>query len=179
MLDYQEAFDAFCKEAGLPLTLSLSMPEGYAAACGTFDPETDTVYLNAEALGDAPDPEKAFYLFHELRHAQQYLFPDRFSPLIRTGLQYVIQYDGTCYKRTPGGWLVCRLEGPEEYFTKLYLAQPHERDANSFAEEQVRRLYGDSPELREVSAFWTPEEAVPEEVFRQTYALIEEKAKSE
>ncbi len=96
MFDYKKYFDSYCNETGLELSLCFDMPEGYETANGTYDDGTKTVYINAKLLEAAPDYEKAFYLFHELRHAAQYLKPEQFPELIRRSLQYMIQYDGTC-----------------------------------------------------------------------------------
>lgn len=179
MFDYQEHVDAFCRDHDLCVRLSFDMPAGYESANGTFDDETKTVYINAEALRDAPEQEKAFYLFHELRHAMQYLCPGQFSEALRRSLQYVIQYDGTCYKRIDGAYRACRLDGGEERFSDLYLAQPHETDANAFAYERAKRLFGDSEALRNLYAFWTPERPVPQTAYDAVYAEIDEKTEEE
>ena len=139
MFDYKKYFDSYCNETGLELSLCFDMPEGYETANGTYDDGTKTVYINAKLLEAAPDYEKAFYLFHELRHAAQYLEPEQFPELIRRSLQYMIQYDGTCYKLVNGDYTACELEGEEERFTELYLGQPHEMDANNYAFEQTRK----------------------------------------
>lgn len=129
------------------------MPSDYETACGTFDPASKTVFINAEHLNAKPDYEKAFFLFHELRHASQYLCPEHFGSEIHRSLQYVIGYDGTCYKLVNGHYISCKLDGNEDYFTNLYLGQPHEVDANTFAYKQVKQLYGDSKELKHCLIF--------------------------
>ena len=154
MFDYKRQFDAYCKENGLALRLSFDMPPGYETANGTFDFETKTVYINAEYLSEVPDYEKAFYLFHELRHASQYLFPEQFSDEITESLPYTIMYDGTCYKLVDGKYLECKLDGSEECFSNLYISQPYEVDANTFAYEQVKKICGNSDGLRELYEFW-------------------------
>ena len=105
------------------------------------------LFINAEILSEAPDYEKAFYLFHELRHASQYLCPEQFGEEIIKSLPYTIMYDGTCYKLIDGEYLECKLDGGEDIFTDLYLGQPYEVDANISAYEQVKKIYGDSDEL--------------------------------
>ena len=121
MFDYQKLFAPYCREHALPLHLSAVMPVGYQNANGTFDVSSKTVFINAVRLNDTPNHEKAFFLFHELRHASQYLCPSLFSDTIRRSLQYIIQYDGTCYKQVNGSYRKCKLDGSEEYFTNLYL----------------------------------------------------------
>ena len=150
------------------------MPAGYENANGTFDVAAKTVYINTTRLHDAPDCEKAFYFFHELRHASQYLCPDQFSSSIQRSLQYVIQYDGTCYKWVNGSYRKYKLDGSEEYFTSLYLGQPHEIDANVFAYEQTRKLYGDSAELKALLDFWMPRQPVPVETYNAVFSQIDE-----
>lgn len=173
MLDYQGCFDAFCQENGLELRLCFVMPSGYETACGTFDVDTRTVFLNAARLASAPDWEQAFYLFHELRHAVQYLRPEGFDAAIRRSLPYILLYDGTCYKRVENGYQECRLEGQD--FLNLYLGQPYERDANAYAYERARALFGDSEQLRELHRFWTPRQMPPEAAYEAVYAEIEKK----
>lgn len=133
MFDYSGLFESYCNENSLDLTLSFTMPTGYETANGTFDIVTKTVFINAELLQNSPDYEKAFYLFHELRHASHNLCPEKFSDMIIRSAQYVIMYDGTCYKIVDGNYHECKLDGGEEYFTNIYLGQPYEADANAFA----------------------------------------------
>ena len=177
MFDYQLHFDAYCREHFLSLRLSFSMPEGYGSANGTFDAETGTVFVNAALRAERPDYEKAFFLFHELRHALQQRCPEQFSELVRRSAQYVIQYDGTCYKLAGGQYLECRLEGSGETFTGLYLGQPYEADANRSAYAQARKLYGDPDGLEELYSFWMPGDPVPDEAYEEIYRLIDEKVK--
>ena len=98
MTGYKKHFDAYCREHGLNLYLSFEMPAGYETAKGTFDASSRTVFINAEGLDKEPEYERMFYLFHELRHASQYLEPERFNETINRSVQYIIMFDGTCYK---------------------------------------------------------------------------------
>ena len=169
MFDYQKLFAPYCREHALPLHLSAVMPVGYQNANGTFDVSSKTVFINAVRLNDAPNHEKAFFLFHELRHASQYLCPSLFSDTIRRSLQYIIQYE-----QVNGSYRKCKLDGSEEYFTNLYLGQPHEVDANVFAYEQTRNLYGDSAELKALFDFWMPRQPVPVETYNAVFSQIDE-----
>ena len=175
MFDYQKIFDEYCRENGLALHLCFEMPEGFEGADGMFDPDSRTVYINADFPEGTPDYVRAFFLFHELRHAAQYLCPERFSDLIRRSLGYVIQYDGTCYKLVNGEYMECKLEGGEEVFTDLYMGQPHEMDANRFAYEQVKKLYGDSEKMRQLYEERKPGEAIADRVYEEVYTRIDEK----
>ena len=178
MFDYKKQFDRYCIDEQLDLTLSFDMPTGYEAANGTFDAVTRTVFIHAQLLCQAPDYEKAFFLFHELRHASQQLCPDRFSKEIIKSLPYTILYDGTCYKLVDGEYLECKLDGGEEVFTNLYLGQPYEVDANTFAYEQVKKVCGDSEGLRELYEFWMPRSPVPAEQYDVIFSMIDEKTQT-
>ena len=175
MFDYQSLFDEYCMENGLDLALSFDMPAGYETANGTFDVGSKTVFINADLLNDAPDHEKAYYLFHELRHAMQYLCPEQFGDILKLSLQYVIMYDGTCFKLIGGEYLECKMDGGEEYYTDLYLGQPNEVDANTFAYERARELYGDFEALRKLYEFWLPRRPVSDETYRSVYSEIDRK----
>lgn len=173
MFVYKDYFDAYCKSHGLNLHLSFDMPSGYETANGTFDVIRKTVFLNEKQLRQSPDYEKAFFLFHELRHALQYLCPHQFSDSIRRSLSYIIMYDGSCYKLVHEHYLSCKLDGSEEYFTNLYLGQPHEVDANTFAYEQVQKLYGDSEALQKLFHFWIPRQFISDETYNTVFSLID------
>lgn len=175
MTKYKKYFDIYCKEHRLNLYLSFDMPTGYETASGTFDVSSRTVFLNAAKLDKEPDDAKMFYLFHELRHASQYLEPEQFNETIRRSIQYVIMFDGTCYKLIEGRYLKCKLNGNKEYFTNLYLGQPHEADANTFAYEQVQKICGDSVELRKLFDFWMPHQVIQDDVYDKIFALIDGK----
>ena len=173
MVDYEKHFRMYCEENSLPIKLSFDMPEGYETANGTFDPTVKTLFINKEMLQTQPEYEQMFYLFHELRHAVQYLHPERFDELVSMSRLYVIQYDGTCYKLVDGEWRECKLDGSTERFTELYLGQPYERDANDFAYEKVKALLGDFPELQELHAFWMPKKTIEDQAYEEVYGRID------
>lgn len=175
MFDFRFYFDEYCQEHSLDLCLSFDMPCGYETANGMFDIASKTVFLNAERLRSVPDYEKAFFLFHELRHASQYLYPGQFSDMICRSLQYVIAYDGTCYKRICGHYYSCKLDASKYDFTTLYLGQPHEVDANAFAYKQTKRLYGDSKELNALFDFWMPRQTIPIDTYNTVFLQIDQK----
>lgn len=179
MFDYQSHFDAYCNNEGLDIHLSFDMPSGYESANGTFDVATKTVFINETILRNSPDYEKLFFLFHELRHATQYLAPNKFDIAISKSLQYVIMFDGTCYKLIGGAYHRCKLDGTEDYFINLYLGQPHEVDANTFAYEHIKSIYGYSESLKKLYEFWTPDKPIPNEVYYSVFKQIDEKLKVE
>ena len=175
--DVEQLAAEFCKENGIAVTMSREMPAGYENAYGTYDVAVNTLFLNPAMLRDAPEYEKLYYLYHELRHAVQYLCPGRFGVEIRESLAYVVLYNGICFRLVGNVWQECELGGPEEYFTRAYLSLPYEMDANAFAYEKVKELCGDSAELRELYGFWMPKErmAYPEleTLFRRIDAALD------
>lgn len=174
--EYKKYFDAYCKKTGLALQLSFEMPAGYETANGTFDPVCKIVFLNAERLKKAADEEKAFFLFHELRHAAQYLCSDKFSAEIRRSIHYVIQYDGTCFKQVDGTYRKCKLKGSEEDLVNLYLGQSHEVDANRYAYEQTKKFYGRSETLEKLFRFWMPRQEISGKRYEAVYSWIDQNA---
>ena len=72
-----------------------------------------------------------------------------------------------------GHYISCKLDGNEDYFTNLYLGQPHEVDANTFAYEQVKQLYGDSKELKALFDFWMPRQPVPVGTYDTIFSQID------
>lgn len=177
MFDYKLHFEKYCAENNLKLQLSFDMPPGYETANGTFDFEAKTIYINAEYLCEAADYEQAFYFYHELRHAVQHLSPEKSSDAIIRSLPYTIMFDGTCFKLEDGKYLECKLDGGEEVFTDVYLGQPYEVDANNYAYEQAKKIFGDSEELRKLYDFWLPKKPVPDEAYEIYYDLIDEKVR--
>ena len=148
----------FCKENSLAVTLSCDMPAGYETAYGTYDVTINTLFLNAQLLQDAPEHEVLFYLFHELRHAMQYLRPESFDPQIQESRFYVVLYNGVCYKLVDNAWQEVVIEGAEDYFTRAYMSLPYELDVNSFAYERVKDICGNTDELQSLYSFWIPAE---------------------
>ncbi len=177
MFDYVKNFERFCLDNEPDLALSFDMPAGYETANGSFDMESKTVFINTELLKDAPDHEKAYYFFHELRHAMQYLHPELFSSAVTRSCRYVIMYNGICYKIISGRSYKCELEGGEDRFSDIYLGQPNEADANTYAYERVKEMFGDSEDLRRLYGFWVPAVPVPDETYDRIYAAIDEKVR--
>lgn len=163
----------FCAENQLSVQLSYEMPAGYETAFGTYDVTANTLFFNREMLKDALEYEVLFYLYHELRHAVQYLHPDMFDEQIQDSRVYVVLYNGTCYKLVGNDWQECALEGDESYFTNAYLSLPYEVDANTFSYEQVKAICGDLPELRELYNAWIPEERWTYEKLKALFCQID------
>ena len=92
MTDFEitSIFESFCSEYGLSIRLNRNMPFGYETAYGTYDVTINTLFLNLALLENAPKYEILFYLFHELRHAMQYLRPQDFAEEIQSSRFYVI-----------------------------------------------------------------------------------------
>lgn len=173
MIPFERHVQLYCQENRLHLHLSFDMPNEYKDANGTYEPTTHMLFINREKLQSLPAYEQLFYLFHELRHALQYTYPERFDPLISRSLSYVIMYDGTCHKLVNGQWKTCRLEGEDDFFSQMYLGQPYEQDANAFAFEKTKECTGDAEGLRELYAFWSPRKHIAPEAYENLFAQID------
>ena len=149
----QGYIEPFCKEKDIAVHLSEKMPEGYETAFGSYDVTCNTLFLNSKLLRQAEQYESLFYLYHELRHAEQYLHPERFGPEIQQSRQYVILYNGICFKLVGGVWRQCVLQGEEAYFTDAYKSLPYELDANDFAFRKVAEDLGVSAQLQKLYSF--------------------------
>lgn len=148
--------EVFCRENDISVNLSHDMPTGYETAYGTYDVTVNTLYLNTAILRDAPEYEVLFYLFHELRHAVQYLHPELFDTQIQESRFYVVLYNGVCFRLDGNAWQEVTLDGSEDYFNRAYINLPYELEANAFAYEKVKEICGDTAQLRELYAFWVP-----------------------
>ena len=175
MKDIETIVKDFCQENNISVSLSYDMPIGYETAYGTYDVTINTLFLNIELLMNAPQHEILFYLFHELRHAMQYLRPSMFSEQIQESRFYVVLYSGVCYKLIGNEWLECTLEGLEEYFTRVYMSLPYELDANSFAYKKTKELYGDTAALQELYAFWTQIDRIDYDDCKDLFCRIDDK----
>ena len=173
MLDIEVYFERYCKEHDLEIALSWEMPEGYETAFGSFDPTRRTLFLNKSLLRTAPEEEALFYLYHELRHALQYLRPELFDQQVQTSRFYVVLYKGVCYKLVDGTWKMCVLTGDTEYFKAAYLSLPYEQDANVYAYQAVREIIGNTTALRELASAWTPANPLPAEELERLFCLID------
>lgn len=174
MHDIEKIVHEFCHRNGLSVNLSCDMPIGYETAYGTYDVTINTLFLNLELLKNAPRYEVLFYLFHELRHAMQYLCPSLFSEQIQQSRFYVVLYNGVCYKLTNNEWRECILEGSEDYFTRIYMSLPYELDANAFAYEKAREMCGDTADLRKLSSHWTPQNRFDYDEHQKLFCLIDD-----
>ncbi len=172
-MNCEEIVSAFCRENGISVKVSHDMPMGYENACGTYDVTLNTLFLNMELLKNAPKYEVLFYLFHELRHAMQYLCPSLFGEQIQESRFYVVLYNGICYKLVENEWKECTLEGSEEYFTLAYLSLPYELDANAFGYEKAKEICGDTIELQELYAFYVPQVAFDYSEHKQLFQQID------
>lgn len=157
-INYEEIVADFCRKNGISVNLSYDMPASYESAYGTYDVTINTLFLNISILQDAPRYEVLFYLFHELRHAMQYLCPALFDEQIQESRFYVVLYNGGCFKLVDNVWQECSLDGSADYFTCAYMNLPYELEANAYAYEKVKEICGDSAELKELYAFWTPKD---------------------
>lgn len=174
MIEIEEIVSGFCVDNDISITLSYDMPVGYETAYGTYDVTINTLFLNAQLLQNAPKHEVLFYLFHELRHALQYLQPELLNPQIQESRFYVVLYNGICYKLVDNEWHEAVLDGSEEYFTRAYMSLPYELDANTFAYEKVKEICGDTDELQKLLAFWCPKDRIGYDEHIQLFHRIDD-----
>ncbi|MBE6133431.1 MAG: helix-turn-helix transcriptional regulator [Erysipelotrichaceae bacterium] len=168
-----DIFNDFCEENKLDIFLSTKMPKGYEKSNGTFDITKKSLFYNVSYLKELPYYERIFYLFHELRHADQYFNPQKYSEEIKLSSRYSIMFDGTCSKLINNNWKECKLNGKEEYYINLYLNQPYEIDANQFAYQETKKIVGKSKELDKLIDFWTPKETLSFEEIKDIYKQID------
>lgn len=170
--DIENLFYSFIKENDLDIQLSYIMPSGYEDAFGTFDITVKTLFLNRDLLESESEVEVLFYLYHELRHALQYIHPQKFSKPIRESINYVVLYNGLCFKLVNGEWKNCQLTGNEEYFTLVYENLPYELDANLYAHDMVKALLPEyNSDIESLYSSWLPQKSISKEelasIFRQ------------
>ena len=172
MSDVEKLFYSFVRENHLDIQLSYTIPLGYEDAFGTFDITVKTLFLNKGLLESKPEFEVLFYFYHELRHAMQYICQEKFPGSIRDSINYVILYNGLCFKLVGSEWKSCQLSGEEEYFTLLYQNLPYELDANLYARDTVRALLPEyQSDVDSLCSLWLPQKRISEEelasIFRQ------------
>lgn len=170
--DVERLFYSFIKENSLDIQLSYIMPSGYEDAFGTFDITVKTLFLNRDLLESESEVEVLFYLYHELRHALQYIHPQKIPKPIRESINYVVLYNGLCFKLVNGEWKNCQLTGNEEYFTLVYENLPYELDANLYAHDMVKALLPEyNSDIESLYSSWLPQNSISKEelasIFRQ------------
>ena len=169
----EQIAETFFRENDISVRLSYDMPQGYETAFGTYDCVINTLFLNMAIMKDAPEYEILFYLYHELRHAVQYLHPERCDKRVQESRFYVVLYNGCCFRLEGDCWRECMLDGAEDDFVQAYMGIPYEMDANAFAYEKTREVCGDLPQLRRLYESWLPEKAWTDEVYRRLFARID------
>lgn len=176
-MNLRKYVDLYCKEEKIEINISAEMPEGYENAFGTYDVLMNTLFINEKIIAALPEYEQLFYLFHELRHASQYLAPEKFSSEIQKSRFYVILYNGICFRLFENEWKECSIEGTGEYFRNLYMNLPYEKDANVFAYRKTSEILGDSAGLRELYSYWVPGCSFGIDEFIEVFGIIDEKCK--
>ena len=142
-----------CKEYNVEL--STVMPEGYEEAYGTFDVTINTLFINSKLLKSI-DYKTMFYLYHEIRHVQQYKNKQIFSEKIQQSLDYVILYNGVAFKLKNNEWIKCTLDKGKDY-SDYYLSLPYEEDANNYAHEMTMKIFPNNKlNIKELYQSWKP-----------------------
>lgn len=174
-MSIEKLFLSYIKENDLDIKLSYLMPVGYEDAFGTFDITCKTLFLNAKLLESGPVYEVLYYFYHELRHAVQYIHPEQFDKLVQESINYVILYNGTCFKLLDGAWRDCQLSGEQEYFTLAYENLPYEIDANQYARDAVKALLTEyDAEIELLYRSWLPEKTVQQDELEALYRRIDQ-----
>ena len=175
-----QKFNTFVKDNDLNINLSFNMPVGYENAHGTFDVLNSTLYFNINK--ECSNVRKLFTLYHELRHAMQYIYSERFDEKIRKSLCYVVMYDGGVLKLKDGNWCESRLAKCDFEFKDVYLNLSYELDANKFAFEIVKSLINTSEEIAELEKIFKmfqPSLMISQKemdnIFKQIDKLMEDK----
>lgn len=174
-MSIEKMFLSYIEENELDIELSYLMPVGYEEAFGTFDITCKTLFLNAKMLESKPVYEVLYYFYHELRHAAQHIHSARFDELIQKSINYVILYNGTCFKLIDGVWRGCQLSGEQAYFTLVYENLPYEVDANQYARDTVKALlprYDTEVELLYQS--WLPRKIILQDELEAIYRRIDQ-----
>ena len=130
-------FTNLIKNNNLITKLSFIMPKGYEDAFGTYNILNDTLFLN---LNNYNKERILFTFFHELRHCEQYQFSNKFNLKIQTSLNYVILYNGECYKLLGNKWKKSKLKIKRIDFLEIYKNLPYELDANKYAYKKVKEI---------------------------------------
>ena len=172
--DIEKLFYSFVEENHLDIQLSYAMPLGYEDAFGTFDITVKTLFLNRELLKNRPGFEVLFYFYHELRHAVQYIYPEKFSKPVRDSINYVILFNGQCFKLVEGEWKSCQLVGEEKHFTLVYENLPYELGANLYACDTVKALFPEyKSDVESLCNSWLPQESISEEELASIFHQID------
>ena len=178
--DVEKLFYSFIIENDLDIQLSYVMPSGYEDAFGTFDITVKTLFLNKDLLEKEAEFKVLFYFYHELRHALQYIHPQKFPKPIRESINYVILYNGICFKLVDGEWKNCRLVGNEEYFTLVYENLPYELDANLYARDTVKALLPNyTSDIELLYCSWLPKKSISKEEFASIFHKIDSSINSD
>lgn len=168
-------FFPYIKKNELDIILSYSMPTGYEDAFGTFDITCKTLFFNANMLESKPIYEVLYYFYHELRHAEQYLHPQRFEEPIQKSIDYVVLYNGTCFKLIEGEWVGCQLSGEQEFFTLAYENLPYELEANRYARDTVKALLPEyDAEIESLYRSWLPKKTMPKGELKAVFSRIDQ-----
>lgn len=157
----KELFLNYCSENNLNIKLSYDMPQGYEKAFGTFDVCKNTLFININYIDSEPKYKIFFYLYHELRHAEQYIHIENFSRKIKESINYVVLYDGTCYKLIDNMWKCCKIDDKDIDFVSIYLNLPYEIDANAFAYNKIVKIFGYSDEIENFYKKQLPKTIIP------------------
>jgi translation initiation factor 2 beta subunit (eIF-2beta)/eIF-5 len=150
------------RDTELSARISYDMPEGFEYAFGTYDDTTNTLFFNESVCISEGLVCCLFTIAHELRHALQNKYSEKFSLEVQKSRLYAINADlKTAYKLSGNKWFECELPYDTDYLIELYLCNPNEKDANDYAYNYIIQIVKSNQkivsELNEYMAMWQPE----------------------
>lgn len=173
MINYKELVSRYCLENDFTISLSFDMPSGYEDANAMYDDEKKSIFINLKVTGELKEYEQYFYLYHELRHASQYNKPNEYDISLVKSMDYVIMFNGICYKVIDGKYIMTHIDGNEDFLLNAYLSQPYELDANRYAYEVTKRKYGNIKELDELLNMYMPKRILSNKELSHIYKMID------
>lgn len=173
--EIEKILDFHIKKYKINIKISYKMPNLLKEGFGSFDVCENTLFLNGELINKKNRVRMLFTMFHELRHAQQYLFPERFSKEIQNSINYVVQYDGNCYKLENKKWKSCKLEDLD--FLNVYLGLPYELDANRYAFEKTLKIISKN-EIAKLKEIYSKSKPLKNDFdYKEIFKTIDDKTK--
>lgn len=105
--------------------------------------------------------------------------PDKFSKEITESLNYVVLFDGTCFKYVLNNWTKCKFDEKDEDFLNIYKSLPYEIDANKFAYLKTKQILENQylNMLEELYRKTKPKVLIPTADLKRLFNKIDEKCK--
>lgn len=147
----KELFNSSLDNLGVDVRLSFDLPDTLRDAFGLFDVTTKTLYINVDR--NISKVRLIFTFYHEMRHAEQYLNHQKFCASIQESIQYVIHFNGDCYKLINNKWYPGKLIKTDIDYGDIYNSLPYEKDANRYAYKHTKKLI-EKNDVKELDAIY-------------------------